>query len=283
MSQSIPDNPTAVWTVTAEICGGTEVGPTRQQNQDAIMVATVVGAATGTRLAWAGNVRDAGVPVAVIDGMGGYAGGADAAALAATALAGADPNQAPSDWDGWFEALSQRIARAGQAWGTPDMGATAAVLMITPTGLVMTNVGDCRIYRVSGGHLGQISVDDRTDNPDSSTVTQALGGSVRIDAHTWRQAYKGGAERYVLCSDGVWTTLDPAVVRDLCTAERPPAQVVEAIAASIYAQHAADNCSVIVVDLIATATDNQTAVPQPIRGTWPISIQTTPTEQRSHR
>lgn len=52
-------------------------------------------------------------------------GGADAAALAATAFAEADPRRAPEDWDAWFEALSGRITRAGRAWDTPEMGTTA--------------------------------------------------------------------------------------------------------------------------------------------------------------
>ena len=108
--------------------------------------------------------------VAVVDGMGGYAGGADAAALAATALAEADPGRAPEDWDAWFEALSGRITRVGRAWDTPEMGATAAVLAIRPAGLVMANVGDCRIYRVAGGRLGRMSIDDRTQDPGSSAA-----------------------------------------------------------------------------------------------------------------
>ena len=137
--------------VTATICGQTEVGPVRPGNQDAIVVASAVAAVTGTRLTWTGRVPEAGAVVAVVDGMGGYAGGADAAALAATAFAEADPRRAPEDWDAWFEALSGRITRAGRAWDTPEMGATAAVLAIRPAGLVMANVGDCRIYRVAGG------------------------------------------------------------------------------------------------------------------------------------
>lgn len=255
MTQPVPGDPARTFTVRAEICGSTEVGPTRADNQDAIMIASAVGTASGTRLSWAGVIGAAGVPVAVIDGMGGYAGGAEAAALTATGLAGVTLDLDPEGWDAAFADLSRRIALAGQAWGTPRMGATAALLAITPGALVMVNVGDCRIYRVAGGHLGQISVDDRTDDPDSSAVTQALGGYAQIDAHTWRQEYRGGPERYILCSDGVWGTLDPAVLRDICTADRSPAQIVDAVTASIYAQQATDNCSIVVVDLTATPVD----------------------------
>lgn len=236
--------------VAVDACGRTETGPIRAQNQDAIVVGGAVTGVSGTTLAWCQEIGPAGFGVAVVDGMGGHAGGAEAAALVASALAAADPG--PEGWDSWFEDVSRRVSLAGAAWGTSEMGATAAVLRVTSSGMVMANVGDCRIYRAVGGWLGQISVDDRTDDPASSAVTQAVGGTGRLNAHLWHQEFTGGPERYLLCSDGVWGTLDPAVLRELCSADRPPAQIVAAIAASIHASGATDNCSVVVLDLVAT-------------------------------
>ena len=69
MTQSVPGNPARTFTVRAEISGRTEVGPTRADNQDAIMIASAVGTASGTRLSWAGEIGAAGVPVAVIRGV----------------------------------------------------------------------------------------------------------------------------------------------------------------------------------------------------------------------
>jgi serine/threonine protein phosphatase PrpC len=264
--------PTPRTRVTATICGRTEVGPTRAQNQDAIMVAHAVTAATGARLAWSGVVPEAGVSAVVVDGMGGDAGGEDAAALTAMSLAAADTGRDAAGWDAWFTALSARIAKAGAAWDTPDMGAAVALLVIAPDGLLVANVGDCRIYRVVGRHLGQVSVDDRTGEPGSTALTQALGGFEAVTAHTWRQPYQDGVERFVLCSDGVWGTLDPAALRDLCVAPRPPAQIADAVVASCYARNASDNCSVIVVDVEADFERRPAApvaVPPPA---WPSDV-----------
>lgn len=238
--------------VRIDACGRTEIGPNRTQNQDAIVVAGCVGIASGARLIWRGEITGPGVLVAVVDGMGGHTGGAEAAGLIATALAQADVGAIGDRWDDWFEALSRKVAQAGSVWGTADMGATVAVLGVTPDGLVMTNVGDCRIYRLAGGRLGQLSVDDRTATPGSSAVTQALGGSIRTDSHLWRQPFAGGQERYLLCSDGVWETLGAATLRDICAAERPAADVAEDLARAIYTFGGGDNGSAVVVDIAAT-------------------------------
>jgi serine/threonine protein phosphatase PrpC len=248
-------SPVVRHTVRVDAYGMTEIGPVRSQNQDAIMVAGLVGINSGARLSWMGEVPEDGISVAVIDGMGGYAGGAEAAAIVATALAAAHPSGDEIAMNTWFEALSERVAQAGRAWGMPQMGATVALLHVASDGIVMANVGDCRIYRVTGGYLGQMSVDDRTDDPESSAVTQALGGTARIDAHVLLQRQAGEEEtreRYLLCSDGVWGTLNLDALRDICVTQAVPGQAVETISASIYAQGATDNCSVIIVDITVT-------------------------------
>lgn len=253
MSDLLPPDNAPKFRIEADICARTEIGPTRSENQDAVMVATAIGIASGTRLSWSGSVPDLGLSAAVIDGMGGYAGGSDAAAMVATELAKAALDQNSEHWDEWFSSLSVKLAAAGEAWGTPDMGATAALIGFTPTGLVVVNVGDCRVYRAVGGHLGQLTIDDRNNDPDSSSVTQALGGRRLLDAHAWQQAYMGGKERFVLCSDGVWSTLDANMLRDYCTADAAPGHIVDAIAEAVYEQQSRDNASIIVIDVTATA------------------------------
>jgi len=228
-------------------------------------------------LSWEGPVPESGFAAAVVDGMGGYAGGAEAAALVAGTLARANLGAIEGGWDGWFEHISAQVTQAGKAWHTPEMGATAALLAITPGGMIMTNVGDCRIYRVVGPHLGQISVDDRTDMPDSSAITQALGGSIRIDSHCWQQDFTVGVERYVLCSDGVWGTLETPALREMCTANQPPGELVDAVAAAIYDLNSTDNGSILVVDVYATPVEPSAPAPppaQPVRqSVWPIAVQ----------
>ena len=67
-------------TVRVRIGGFTDVGPKRPDNQDAIMANGVIGVGRQAWLALEGAL-EAKMSLAVVDGMGGYAGGADAAAI----------------------------------------------------------------------------------------------------------------------------------------------------------------------------------------------------------
>jgi serine/threonine protein phosphatase PrpC len=258
-STQTDDNPTGVYAaenpqtlryvLRAEAYGVTDVGPSRAENQDAIVISTAVGTESGTRLQCSSEIPLSGIQVAVIDGMGGYAGGRDAAALVAIALARTKLTLPGAECDAWFEGLSRDVASAGQAWNTPDMGATAAVLTVTPSEFFVSNVGDCRVYQVVNGRLGQLSVDDRTGNQASSAVTQAIGPSARIGAHTLIKATAGQRERFILCSDGVWSTLGQEEMRMICTKDIRPAQIAEKVIKAAYVYEAKDNCSIIVLDL----------------------------------
>jgi serine/threonine protein phosphatase PrpC len=153
-------------------------------------------------------------------------------------------------WKAWFEGLSARVQAAGEALGTPEMGATTAVLGVTERGVTVVNVGDCRVYWLNHGRLGPLSTDDRTGDPRSSTVTQAIGGSKRIDPHFYPIApHPPGSTRFVLCSDGVWGALDQGALRDLSAAGGRPEQVAEAIVQGACRAGARDNCSAVVADV----------------------------------
>jgi serine/threonine protein phosphatase PrpC len=231
------------------VYGATEVGVARAQNQDAIVVCGTVGVASGARLSWEGKLPDAGIVISVVDGMGGYAGGADAAGVVALMLAGVSVASVSGAWDTWLEQVAGRLSAAGKAWETPDMGATVAILCVKPDGIEVANIGDCRAYRISDGFLGQLTVDDKGD-PTSAAVTQSLGGpATTLDPHTWLQARTAQVERFMLCSDGVYGALDQELLRGICASGQPIQSVVEAVSEMVYARGADDNCSIIMVEI----------------------------------
>ncbi|MDR2454077.1 MAG: hypothetical protein LBD51_05950 [Bifidobacteriaceae bacterium] len=233
-------------------CGTTLRGPARQTQQDAIVADGVVGVADAAWLA--GEVPlGAGeqVLLAVVDGIGGALGGAEAAGVAAAELARLGRGPFPAAWTAALEAVSDRVGQAGAAWGLGRMGATAALLVVGLEGVISANIGDCRAYRVDGSHLGQLSVDDSLPGGRPGVVTQSLGGGPRaLDAHQYRAAHPPEAvARYLLCSDGLHGFVGRDQILDGLVGAPSPAQAVRRLAAAALAA-TRDNVSVLVADVL---------------------------------
>jgi serine/threonine protein phosphatase PrpC len=190
--------------MTLSVYGATERGSVRKENQDTLVAGGCVAFTSGARLTQTLPL-DTPQTVAVIDGMGGYIGGKQAAGIAAMLLAGNTVLTAQPTAE-QFERLSVQmsayITLAGDAWDMPEMGSVFAALTFAKNGVYAANVGDCRAYRIEKGSLTQLSVDDRNDQ---GFITQALGnGSMSFDPHLSFYAYGGDCERYFICSDGLY-------------------------------------------------------------------------------
>lgn len=233
--------------ITARAAAFSDIGPNRTQNQDAIVLGGTVGVGTESHLEWTGEVVKP-VTFAVVDGMGGYEGGAEAAAIVATSVANARPYIQGAEADKFFSSLSEKVSRAGSAWGTPSMGATFASLSIGNEGCIFLNVGDCRSYKIGGGYLGQMSVDDRV-SPESSAVTQAIGATSRVDAHAWSQDLPLGTTRYLLCTDGAWGSVSEDELASFGDPGVEFNDAIETMKTSIYKNNASDNCSAVIVEV----------------------------------
>lgn len=234
-------------TVRVRIGGFTDVGPKRPDNQDAIMANGVIGVGTQAWLALEG-VLDGKMSLAVVDGMGGYAGGADAAAITAAYLASRHLPDNPESANSMFERLDVGISAAGSAWATPKMGSTVAMITLAGDTVRFANVGDCRVYRVVGDCVEAMTVDDRFRG-SNHIVTQSLGQVRRLDVHFHEEALAAGRTRFVLCSDGAWGTLNDVAVQDLFTREGAPAEILPEIRSKLYSRLANDNVSVVMVDV----------------------------------
>ncbi|MDO5426671.1 MAG: hypothetical protein Q4F54_02725 [Coriobacteriia bacterium] len=98
-----------------KVAGMTICGPNRSENQDAIVIN---GKCTQRSFLLYDTVNDANIPVsyAVIDGMGGYDGGSDAACIASSSISKYNLSNEYEDADKlYFEDLSNKILKAGIA------------------------------------------------------------------------------------------------------------------------------------------------------------------------
>jgi serine/threonine protein phosphatase PrpC len=197
----------------------THNGGQRSSNEDAV----VVGSSTFTSVS-SSRPHTVLVParahepvvVAVADGLGGHQAGEVAAARVVHQLAregGSARMKSPEDVSAVLRTLSEELAADGrQHPEQQDMGTTVVGLLVSLEQIVWFNVGDSRAYVLSGGYLGQMSVDDTPaaifaeagESPEpTSVVTQSIGPSSPMpSAHTGVEIFSA-ENAYLLCSDGL--------------------------------------------------------------------------------
>jgi serine/threonine protein phosphatase PrpC len=197
----------------------------------------------------------------VADGMGGHAAGEVASRAVAdhlTRRAGEAVDEAAIGRllleanDELFALMAERPAWYG-------MGTTVAGVALAPSGAVVFNVGDSRLYRIEGGGLVQLSTDDtpgpklpdgRTAVYISSIISQVLGGygpdepGERLAPHVLSGPIADGA-RYLICSDGLSDLLDNSAIEQLLGEDDQAS--AQALFEAAMAQGGDDNISLILL------------------------------------
>ncbi|MER5929879.1 protein phosphatase 2C domain-containing protein [Streptomyces sp. NPDC002054] len=188
------------------------VGLVREHNEDSLVIGpwTLCGTVTDnpqTLLFPLGRP----LVVAVADGLGGQPAGEVASALVVRRLAslGTSLDGEERIRDALDLCNRELYAAADSEPGLATMGTTVAGALVLPESWVTFNVGDSKVYAAGGAGLQQVSVDDSPPPPPgrrtTSAVTQTLGGSRLfrdVEPHVTVTAL-GGADRYLLCSDGL--------------------------------------------------------------------------------
>jgi protein phosphatase len=248
-----------------------DVGLVREVNEDAFLVAPPV--------------------FVVADGMGGHDRGDVAARIvveqfAALAETGYDQGQGPEAVTATLQACQDRIAAydaehraAGEHDFSAGTTAVVALLIEQPSAAaggpaepmwLLANLGDSRVYRFNDTVLEQVSVDhsvvqelvdagtitaaDAASHPQRHVITRALGGqgSVQADFFVLPLA---GAERLLLCSDGVSGMIDDAAIADILARTSDPRDAADRLVAAAVAAGGRDNATAVVVDVVGLVPD----------------------------
>lgn len=221
---------------------------------------------------------------AVIDGMGGHAGGELASATIAEAAsdfiretAGDSDRTWPMGLDPRLSELANRLqvavhsanktlaARVRKDAALEGSGATLAGLLVGDDKLAVSNVGDCRAYLLREGHLSQMTRDHSVvaeqleqglidkeaarTHPLRHVVTRAVSGQadMAVDIH---ELEISEGDRIVLCSDGVHGMLTDAEIAALVSA---PGQSLDEICRAVLdetnSRGGPDNATAVVVEL----------------------------------
>jgi serine/threonine protein phosphatase PrpC len=217
--------------VVVHVFGRTDVGRTREHNEDAFVVADLTrGNATLQPEVRTHEVGDRGTLFMVADGMGGAAAGEIASAMAIEVvlreLTDALSAEKAPDEESYATSLKQATAAAnkeihGYALEHPEfrgMGTTATIAGVLGDTIYLAQVGDSRAYLVRGGkalqitkdqslmqkliEAGEITEEEAEQSERRNIILQALGPEANIKVDLTHQRVRKG-DTLVLCSDGL--------------------------------------------------------------------------------
>lgn len=218
-------------TVHVSVFGKTDLGRTRDHNEDTFLVADLSRRVSSLQPDMREHeVGPRGSLFMVADGMGGAAAGEVASRMAADAVFSHMTSVWPEDNEISAQRFAYRMKEAVElannrinthAREHPEvrgMGTTATVAGIFGSDLYLAQVGDSRAYLVRNGEItqitkdqslmqrlveaGEITEEEAEQSERRNIILQALGPDPRVKVDLTRQSLRQG-DLLVLCSDGL--------------------------------------------------------------------------------
>jgi len=214
--------------VHLSIAGRSDIGRSRDNNEDALVVADLAGGRLLRGDAPRGrfDVGASGVLLAVSDGMGGENAGEVASALVVESLARAMMGakaDAPIDvLKGAVQEANGEVVEASHQAGREGMGATLTAVLVQAqphaTTAFIAEVGDSRAYLLRAGRLtlltkdqsytqllldaGTLNAKEAAESPLHNMILQAMGHGSHIDTALGKLELRT-RDCLLLCSDGL--------------------------------------------------------------------------------
>ena len=169
------------------------------------------------------------------------------------------------------DALHTASVRIGELGGESTLGAGTTVALVATMVLdgigywVVMNLGDSRVYRLSGEIFEQVSVDhsvvqelmDRGEisaeqariHPYRHMVTRALGAGPESDPDYWLIPAEVG-DRMLICSDGLTGEVDDASIERMLRRPTDVRTIAEDLVRRALDGGGHDNISVVIVEAV---------------------------------
>lgn len=276
--------------ITVQVFGRTDVGRTREHNEDAFVVVDL----SRDNASLQPDVRThelgpKGTLFMVADGMGGAAAGEVASAMAIeTVLAELRARwiQAPSgDAEAFAAAIRDAMSTANHrinryAAEHPEvrgMGSTATIAGLLGDRLYLAQVGDSRAYLVRDGvarqitkdqslvqklvEAGELTAEEAEASERRNIILQALGPEPRVKVDLTSQQVRQG-DALVLCSDGLSGVVKADAIAQTVVGTTDLVEACKALIDQANAAGGPDNITVICArfegaGLAAVATDDE--------------------------
>ncbi len=246
---------TSAATQDLEFSGLSHIGLVRADNQDAIRLASDHSPAE-RRL------------FAVADGMGGYSHGGVASATALEAFYEtfhSDPNpNVPRVLKRCIDTANLSVFQAAQRLGAVRMGTTLTAVTVVGHHLHIAHVGDSRAYLIRDQratvltndhtHVGEmvrmkvLTPDKVRTHAQRSILTKGLGLGLFVQADITSHALRN-SDRIVLCSDGVWSSIDDQEFAQVSHAARDAADLSQRLIDLAIDRQSDDNLSAVVIHI----------------------------------
>jgi PPM family protein phosphatase len=248
----------ATRTFELDLAATTDQGLVRSSNQDAALVDADLGLAI------------------VADGMGGHADGDVASALAVEELRRAfaelggavdDPEVLCERVTGAFEAANRRVHEHPSARDPRrGMGTTLIAAAFAAEHVVIAHVGDSRCYLWRKGRLSALTEDHSyaammsrfgDDTGPAPVVTgrwkhmllKAVGREAAVEAEV-RTLEHQHDDVYLLCSDGLWGTVEDDVIAAAIAGADGAAEMCKALVGAAWAGGGLDNIGIAAVRIV---------------------------------
>jgi serine/threonine protein phosphatase PrpC len=144
--------------------------------------------------------------------------------------------------NGWIYGQGHRDA------ALEGMGTTFTALILRGRMAHILHAGDSRAYRMSAAGLTQLTRDHV--RADGNTLNRALGvePDVKLDYLTQPAALH---DRFLLCSDGVHGALAAESIAHILSQRSAPEDTAKALVAAALERSSQDNCTALVLDVVA--------------------------------
>lgn len=190
---------------------------------------------------------------AIADGVSGAGAGRQAAEYCVRGLI-SDYYATPDTWeplvalDRVIQPLNQWVASQAQnRREVGGMATTLTALLLRGRCYYLAHVGDTRAYLLRGGKVSRLTADHVWDRPDLKHVlTRAIGLDKRVAPDYSDGALEAG-DRFVLVSDGIWSSLGPESIRAVVEDANGPEEAAAGLCDTALAAKSNDNVSAIVV------------------------------------
>lgn len=210
--------------------------------------------------------------LAVADGFGPAGAPASTAAVEALKVLDRDTLPAGSVLNLLEDAVRGATRAVRDVTGAEEAGTTLTAMLWTGSRLALVHIGDTRAYVLRDGGLFQITHDhtvvqsmidegrltpeEAAVHPQRSLLLKGLphGGDAApaYDLHL-QDAHPG--DRYLLCSDGLSSVVEAAVVERVLTTVPDPEDAVRALVTEANGAGGPDNVSCVVADVLEAARD----------------------------